>query len=448
MKSIHAIAFALAALPFAALLHEAQANPAPPPYTLEATTDYAVLPTADPSSLILKVGITGNRQSDFLERPPIHLAIAIDRSGSMTGEKILMARQAALQAFNSLRPDDQVSIIAYSHDVQTILPLTRVDRARNPETYLDQIRANGNTAIYAGVNQAAAELRRGFGDRRAISRIVLLSDGLANTGPSAAPDFIRLGEALARENIAVSTVGLGLDYNEDLMAGLAQGAQGNVYFAENPRDLPRIFESELGDASSLVAQSATIEIDCLPGFRPVQIIGREGAIDGRRVTVEIQQLYAGRQKYVLVECAVAPGDDGQTLEIARVAARVNDLRLARELPLATRAEVAFSSDLNRHRTSVNLDVQRQLVDNKIALAQEQAITLADNGDTKAASQTINELNVWIATNNAVWKDETIATRNLTLASQAETIEKQGVDKRSRKEMRSSSYQSKSQQTYK
>ena len=138
------------------------------------------------------------------------------------------------------------SVIVYDHHVKTIVP---AQSARNVEWIESRIRGigpGGNTALFGGVSQGASEVRKNLSNRY-VHRIILLSDGLANVGPSSPEDLGRLGAALIKEGISVTTIGVGTDYNEDLMARLSQNSDGNTYFVESGRDLPRIFAAELGD---------------------------------------------------------------------------------------------------------------------------------------------------------------------------------------------------------
>src|SRR5690606_7337943 len=122
--------------------------------------------------------------------------------------------------------------------------------------------------------------RRHSEDRRFVNRVILLSDGLANVGPSSPEELGRLGTALVRDGISVTTIGLGLGFNEDLMTRLARCSDGNTYFVEHSGDLPGIFASELGDVLNVVARQVTIEIEFPSGVRPLNFVGRDGMIRG------------------------------------------------------------------------------------------------------------------------------------------------------------------------
>lgn len=451
MKTRHLLAFALGIAPFLVTqaLQPLSATPTPESIAhLYAALDHNVLPADGNSTAVLKIGILPTHFQPQQERPPINLAIVLDRSGSMSGTKLEMAKRAAARAFDSLRPNDSVSIISYSNTVRTLLPLTPVRYVHEPQRYIDQIQAGGGTAIYSGVTEAADELSHHRENRHAITRILLLSDGLANEGPSTPRDFELLGQSLSHKGITVSTIGLGLDYNEDLMAGLASSSQGNVYFVETARDLPRIFEAELGDSTSLIARNASIDIECLTGFEPIRILGRDGRIDGNRVTIEIANLYAGREKYVLIEIRNPGGKADTTQTIAKIKTRIQNLQSDQTITLQEIAQASFSNLKSEQESSVNLEVQRRVVKNRIALAQDEAVALADQGKLEDATLTLKNLESWITHQNATWNDTDIAHSNYELNRTTAELEERGLDKRNRKKMKTSSYQTRSQQSYK
>ncbi len=282
---------------------------------VDVTLSQPVIKAGAPQIVYLKVGLIVDGESDF--RAPVNVAIVIDRSGSMQGEKLLRAKEAAALAVDRLRPDDIVSIIAYDDTVQTLLPATKVADREVVLAAIEALQPGGSTALFAGVSVGAAEVRK-FLDRERVNRVVLLSDGLANVGPDSPAELGALGASLKKEGVAVSTIGLGLGYNEDLMARLAGSSDGNHTFVEHPRDLARIFDEEFGDAMSVTAQSVLVRIDCAPGIRPVRVLGRDADIAGRTVTVSINQLYDAEEQLVLLELEVPEGQAGEARELAGV----------------------------------------------------------------------------------------------------------------------------------
>ena len=119
--------------------------------------------------------------------------------------------------------------------------------------------------MYAGVKLGAEEVKKNLSSKK-INRVILLSDGLANVGPSTPAQLRELGHRLAREGISVSTIGVGDDYNEDLMAGLAEASDANYYYVKDAEKLPEIIAKELGSLLTVAAREIRLEVTC-PALR-------------------------------------------------------------------------------------------------------------------------------------------------------------------------------------
>lgn len=271
--------------------------------------DRAILPAGGNQRAVVKVMLDAPPPPEKSTRPAVNLAIVLDRSGSMSGQKLERAKDAAIEALRHLGPMDIFSVVVYDHNVSTVVSAQHVKNIEWIEGRIRQIRSGGNTALFGGVSQGAAEVRKNL-DGNYVNRIILLSDGLANVGPSSPEDLGRLGVALIKESISVTTVGVGTDYNEDLMTHLSQNSDGNTYFVESSRDLPRIFTAELGDVLSVVAKKVHLIIECPDGVKPLNIIGREGRIKGRIVELSLNQLYGSQEKYALIEVEISGGKSG------------------------------------------------------------------------------------------------------------------------------------------
>jgi Ca-activated chloride channel family protein len=194
----------------------------------------------------VRIVLTG-LDAGWEKRAPVNVAIVLDRSGSMSGRKIEEAKRAAIMAIERLRDDDIVSVVTYQSTGNVLVPATKLHDREAVRAAIRRIRAGGNTALFAGVSKGARELRK-FLDRNRVNTLLLLSDGLANVGPSSPGELAQLGASLGREGIAVTTIGLGLRYNEDLMTRLAMASDGNHFFVEDERDLEAAFATEFSDA--------------------------------------------------------------------------------------------------------------------------------------------------------------------------------------------------------
>ncbi|MGD8236004.1 MAG: VWA domain-containing protein, partial [Chromatiales bacterium] len=156
----------------------------------------------------LKISLTGFELSGLKERTPANVALVLDESGSMTGEKLEEAKEAALLAVDLLNGDDILSIISYDSHVKVLVPATRVADKSDIRRAIRAMKAGGQTALFAGVSKGAREIRK-FIDKERVNRIILLSDGQANVGPSTTTELGELGMSLGKEGISVTTIGLG-----------------------------------------------------------------------------------------------------------------------------------------------------------------------------------------------------------------------------------------------
>lgn len=406
--------------------------------------DRGVLPANMTRSAILKVTLDAPPPPVHYDRQPANLSIVLDRSGSMNGAKLAKAKEAAITALRQLAGEDIFSLVAYNHLVQTIVPARSAHYMEAIEAQIRNIRAGGNTALFGGVSQGAAEVRKYMGGDF-VHRVILLSDGLANVGPNTPEDLGRLGAALIKERISVTTVGVGTDYNEDLMTRLSHNSDGNTYFVESSADLPRIFAAELGDVLNVVAQEIQIMIHLADNVRPLRVIGRDGRIRGNTVEFNLNQLYGNQEKYALVEVEIAGGRDGESREIAQVETRYHNPFTRRQDVSSDRLLARFASNREQVEKSVNVKVKRDYELNLNAAAQEEAINLSDEGRTKDAVGKLRESAQRLKATGKKLKAPALLKKAEEMEVQAGSIEAKGMDKRTRKVLRTESFQMKQQQ---
>ncbi len=410
--------------------------PSPAPIALRVELDRGVLPADTAGRAIVKVAIDGCRMPRAEVRPPVNLAIVLDRSSSMNGEKIQQAKVAAIEALNHLARGDIFSLVTFDSGVETLIPATRIDgNIRALENRIRQINPRGYTALFAGVSQGASEIRKNIEDSRYAHRIILLSDGQANQGPRTPDELGRLGIALMKEGISVTTIGLGLGYDEDLMARLALKSDGNTYFAEDARDLVKIFDAELGDVLSIVARKAVVTIEFPEGVRPIRFVGREGAIRGRNAELTLNQIYGGQEKFALIEIETPRARAGSEHEIARAQIVFEDAIANKSATLSATGRARFSADEKLVVKSANHKVQAEYADNRFAEVKEQAVALADAGKTGAAAKLIQDEVVAMSAYSIAYDNAAVSEIAAENKAGADKLEKQGLSNADRKTYR-------------
>lgn len=440
-RSFVKIAGLMALVMFAGL---AQAAAASSKVSCTVETDRSILPAGKSQNVVLKVTLGAPPVPAGIRRPKVNLALVLDQSGSMNGSKIEQAKAAAVEALTRLGSQDVFSVVVYDTNVHTIVPAQSAGYVDRIIRTIKGIQAGGNTALFGGVSQGAAEIRKHL-ENDFIHRIVLLSDGLANVGPRMPEDLGRLGAALLKENISVTTVGVGTDYNEDLMARLAQNSDGNTYFVESGVDLPRIFAAELGDVLNVVATQVSVTITLPDDVQPLDIIGREGRIMGQKIELFMNQLYGDQEKYALVEVRLPRSQEGLKLKIAQAEVHYqNPFNLQSEVSRGT-SYVSFSNDPVQVEKSANRDVVREYQLNLKAMAQEKAIELSDEGRQPEAVMALKQSAERLKQVGRLYEDSELLKEADAIEAQADQIEEKGMSKKSRKILRTESYQQKNQQ---
>jgi Ca-activated chloride channel family protein len=169
---------------------------------LEVAMSNPVLFSGKTQKTHLKVGLIG---FDLVgeERAPVNLCIVLDKSGSMSGSKIRKAKEAALMVVDMLNSNDIFSLVVYSSSVYTMVPATKLTDKISLRNQIHSIYASGNTALFGGVSKGIREVEKFLSEER-VNRVILLSDGLANVGPSSPYELGRLGQAAGKQGIAMT----------------------------------------------------------------------------------------------------------------------------------------------------------------------------------------------------------------------------------------------------
>ena len=424
---------------------------------VEADLGQTVLSTSKPGSVYLRLNLKSLSAAKSERRTPVNAAIVIDRSGSMQGERIAAAKEGARVALKRLSSDDTVSLVSYNHDVDVMSPAAPLRNSRDKLLEaIDNLKADGTTGLYAGVKEGGRQVEEFVSDNN-INRVILLSDGLANVGPSTPGELAELGRKLASKGISVSTIGLGLDYNEDLMQRLAAASDGNHVFVERPSDLAEIFDREFGDALSVSARDITIIIECKLGFKPMRILGRDGSIEGDKVTMKLNQLQADNERYVVVELQAPEGRSEGAADVADVTVTYLDLDKGGSPARAeAKPSVRFSSNAKDVEEGVNKPVMSQVTQQIATEKSEKAVELRDAGDVAGARKALEENAEYIKRSRDVFTSG-VAPAPQASVSALDKLEQQnraaassldgGDWERTRKTMRYDQHKAKVQQAY-
>jgi Ca-activated chloride channel family protein len=423
---------------------------------LEADLGHSVIDTKSRDRVYLRLSLKALASQARGKRAPINVALVIDRSGSMQGERLAAAKKGAEVALERLSADDIVSLVAYNHEVEVLAPAGRFGAKHSElERAIGKLTADGTTALYAGVKEGGEQIKAFLSDTK-VNRVVLLSDGLANVGPSQPADLADLGRTLASKGISVSTIGLGLDYNEDLMQRLAAASDGNHVFVERPSDLAEIFDREFGDALSIAIRDITITIECRAGFKPTRVLGRDADIVGDKVTLKLNQLPSDAERYVVLELEVPSGVSAGEQDVAEVGISYLDIESGARSDAKTAVRARFSDDAKEAEASINKKVMSQVTEQVATENSERAVELRDNGDITGARKVLEDNAVYLNKQKSALGAGTAAAPAASISTLDKLEEKSreaanslesGDWEKTRKVMRQDQHKSKVQQAY-
>jgi Ca-activated chloride channel homolog len=218
------------------------------------------------------------------KRPLLNLGLVLDHSGSMAGSrKIDYARQAAVYAVQQLLTEDRVSVTIFDDTVKTIAPSAPAKDKPGLVALINRVEPAGSTALHAGWQEGGHQVRSHLVPG-GLNRILLLTDGLANVGETNPDTIAGDVKRQAREGVSTTTMGVGNDYNEDLLEAMARSGDGNYYYIESPQQLPDIFQTELHGLMATVGHRVLLGIEPLTGVRVADVINDlDRDTDGRLV---------------------------------------------------------------------------------------------------------------------------------------------------------------------
>jgi Ca-activated chloride channel homolog len=238
---------------------------------------------------------------------PAAFCLVLDRSGSMNGEPLAKAKQAALLAVRNLRPEDNFGLVIFDDEAQVIVPFQPAVKKEGFLRIIDSIEVGGNTNLTGGWMLGRDELQKA--PEGASRRLLLLSDGQLNQGivePEAVRQVVTAG--LQQQKVRTSCLGFGANYNEDLMTTMAQVSGGQFYDADAPERFPAIFESELDGLQKLTVQNLRIRLRRLDFCESLQPLGNYPAVDRPEGWIEffLGDLVSGESRVACFQLNVLP----------------------------------------------------------------------------------------------------------------------------------------------
>lgn len=291
-------------------------------------------------------------------RSPVNLALVIDRSGSMSGFKLNQAKQAARTLVGQLRSEDRLTIVHYGSDVKAMEGIFATPENQDRLlAYIDGIWDDGGTNIGAGLSTGRDLLLKAKHDFK-VNRMVLISDGQPTEGITDHSSLINIVREVRQAGISVSSIGVGTDFNEQLMESFAEVGAGAYAYLQDAAQLQQIFQKDLNAAGTQVARNVTITVKVPAGARLVRTLGytpiaRSTSGSEELVTIALPDFAAGTSERVVLQLSVDGTSDGAAVDVSQLTLNYTDLLASQ--PVTTNALVRANVTGNSSVVQQNQD---------------------------------------------------------------------------------------------
>jgi Ca-activated chloride channel family protein len=356
--------------------------------TIQARLDLDLIAQEVPTQRILELDVQAPVSASRQDRPRLNLALVLDRSGSMSGEKLEYVKKAAQHLLNLLKEGDRIAVIAYDNQVTVLSPSvmnTQTIRA-DIQQKIGALQAGGNTYLSGGWLQGCQEVAQAV-ENNQLNRVLLLTDGLANEGITDLEELGKHARELTARGVSTSTFGVGEGFNEHLLEHMANQGGGQFYYIATPQEIPDIFLRELNELASVTARQVEISLE-IPAAVSVQVLGdwrieQNTAQEGQR-RIFLGDLISGHSQEVFVKLLTPSSSDQQQIPIKVSVRAVGEAGQ----PLESKAEIAliYKPQELVLQAEPSLDVLGRFSVVEMATTTNQALKLEREGRREEAAE--------------------------------------------------------------
>jgi Ca-activated chloride channel family protein len=274
---------------------------------LEVKSDKGVVSNEKKTTRILEFSITPPQKEQSNHRSPLNISLVLDRSGSMSGEKLQYVKEAALHVLDLLDEQDVASVVVYDDRVETLVTAGKITEGyRRQAKNLVQTIRSGNSTFLSGGWLKGCEQVASIADGQTINRTLLLTDGQANVGIQDPEELATHARELFRRGVSTSCFGVGTGYDEHLLEGMANNGGGNFHFLETTNAIPVVFEREFNELVDISLREVEVVVKLSKGVRAHVSAGWPHEFRENRLILSLGSLYAGRTQRIYIKLTIDP----------------------------------------------------------------------------------------------------------------------------------------------
>lgn len=358
--------------------------------TLQAALSQRNAATNQAGEIFVRLDLSG-----FVTGPqrPVALALVIDRSGSMAGDKAWQAREAAAAIIDRLGPDDQVALVQYDDGAELLVPLTAADALGKARLRgaLGGVYPVGATNLGEGLTVGREALLQTLTSGQ-LNRMVVLSDGLANAGITDRAGLAQLAEDASARGVSVTAVGVGVDYDEDALAQIADAGRGHYYYVRDAAGLRAVLEGELDALRQTVATGVSLRLEPLcAGIEVKEILGYPARYQEGAAILSLADLSAGAPRKLVARLQVPALPEGH-YDLLQVSLHLKETSAAAPSTLVTALGLHVTSQIENLSSAQNNNEQvlRGVIEAESGLAIQRAAEFYEAGQQDEAGRLLRE----------------------------------------------------------
>jgi Ca-activated chloride channel family protein len=357
---------------------------------LQLNTDLALIAREIPTQRVLEMIVQApTAETKSTSRPPLNLALVLDRSGSMSGRKLDYVKQAAIHLVDMLQEQDRVALVTFDNNVDVISQSCRVTKKnrRDLQDQISRIESGGSTNLSGGWLAGCEEVAR-HQNAGMLNRTLLLTDGLANVGITDMELLAQQAGELSHRGISTSTFGVGLDFNEHLLEGMANQSEGNYYFIDSPEKAHEFFLQEIGQIMKINLREVEIILDLSQNVVLNVLGGWKNWRADNHLHIYIGSLYSQQIQriYVLLKTPA----DGKSNDIIIKALVLGKDNSGHVYEFNAKLVYQYTDAVSVKNGQINLDVMGRFATVYLAETTNEALKIERMGKNEEASQHLNQ----------------------------------------------------------
>jgi Ca-activated chloride channel family protein len=324
----------------------------------------------------------------------LNVSLVLDKSGSMAdADKMTYLKQSMYIFLEELDSEDIISIVVYDDEARVLLPAQSVGDGEAVRSAIDQLKPGGSTNLHGGLMLGFEQVEKYYSDQLN-NRVILLTDGVANEGVTD-PDQIA-ADALVfnQQGIYVSTIGLGLDFNDELLSTLAEQGKGNYHFISDAEEMERVFRQEAAGLVQTVATDVWLTVELAPGTQVQRVYGYDYDLKGSTMKVQFDDAGAETNQILMVKMVV-PTSQGYDLPLASATLEYVDAFSEEQVQEQVELSVSYGAP-SPYDTLVSPSVRRNATILLMAETLQQVSFLCDQRDYQKALDLVQEIkaDIW------------------------------------------------------